>query len=631
MKRNKYLKTTTLDEALEKWRELIDRFSNNNITGENIDVENAYFRTLSREIRAKRNIPSFSTSAVDGIAVRAEETMGARDVSPKILQLGKDFEYINTGFKLPGQYNAVIMIENTEKIDNSKVRIRSAISPRENVRMVGEDIHEGDIIFYQGEYLTPEHISVLVSAGIKTVSVKRKIRFAFIPTGNEITYDSADMTKIIESNSRIIKGNIEKWGGIIDVYNVVPDDYSLIKNSIIKAYKDHDVVVVGAGSSHGTKDYTSSVLEDIGRLIVHGTNLRPGKPVILGEVEGKPFIGLPGYSYAFKLNLDIFAGELFGRIYGKRSSNTVEAITLKKIPSQIGLKHYYNINLIYLDKKIKALPVKTGSSKLYGWITSTGYTVIDEGTEGIEEGEIINVHTNKSDNEIKSNLLFVGSNDILIGELGNALFGKNIRLFINNAGSMGGIFAMQKRTAHFTGIHLFDEENDEYNIPFIKKYLKGKGKLVHFARRSQGLLFPKGNPKGIKGIKDIIDKKLSFVNRQIGAGTRMKFDYLLKREGINSQNIIGYNNIVNTHIDAGYIVKEGYADTTVALEYIARMLDLDFIHLFDESYDLYFPEYFSDDVRFSIILDILNSGKIGRTLGDMGYDFTGMGKIIYEG
>ncbi|NIA23779.1 MAG: molybdopterin biosynthesis protein, partial [Proteobacteria bacterium] len=599
MKRDKYLKTTALNETLEKWRELTDRFSINNISSEEIEVDNAYFRTLAREVTAKRNIPPFSTSAVDGIAVRAETTLGAREVTPKILYLGKDFEYINTGFKLPGKYNAVIMIENVERIDDSGVRIRNGIAPRENVR---KDVHKGDIVFYNGEFLTPEHIAVLISAGIKRVSVKRKIRFAFIPTGNEITYDTTDLSKIIESNSYIIRGNIERWGGIIDVYKVIPDDYNLIKDTIIRAYKNHDVVVVGAGSSHGTKDYTSSVLKEIGKIIVHGTNLRPGKPVILGEVEGKPFIGLPGYSYAFKLNLDIFIGEIFRRIYGNRPSNLVKAITMKKIPSQIGLKHYYNINLVYLDNRIKAFPVKTGSSKLYGWISSTGYTVINEGIEGVEEGETIYVHTNKSDDEIKSNLLFVGSNDILIGELGNALFGKNIRLFINNAGSMGGIFAMQKRVAHFTGIHLFNEEKNMYNIPFVKKYLNGKGMLVHLAKRSQGLLFPKGNPKGIRGLRDIADKSLSFINRQIGAGTRIKFDYLLKKGGISIDKINGYDNIVNTHMDAGYIVKEGYADCTIAIEYIARMLDLGFIHLFYESYDLYFPEYFLDDKRFKMII-----------------------------
>ena len=191
--------------------------------------------------------------------------------------------------------------------------------------------------------------------------------------------------------------------------------------------------------------------------------------------------------------------------------------------------------------------------------------------------------------------------------------------------------AVQKKAAHFTGIHLFDDKNRIYNIPFIEKYFHGKGIIVHLANRSQGILYREEITEKPTSIEDIARRKLSFVNRQIGAGTRMMFDFLLKSKGINKTEIIGYNNIVNTHIDAGYIVKEGFADTAIALEYIAHMLGLGFIPLFNESYDLYFPDYFLEDDRFNVILDLLKKKKIGDTLKDKGYDLSKMGEIIYEG
>ncbi len=631
MKRTKYLKITDIEKALDLWYEKIDIFADKYIFSENIGVKDAYFKTLSKPVYSKRNIPPFSTSAFDGIAVRAQNTYSAREVSPIILESEKDFRYINTGDKLPGLFNAVIMIENVEEIDNNHVRIRKGISIGDNVRMVGEDIHQGDVVFYNGEYLTPEHISLLIAAGISNIDVKRKLKLVFIPTGDEITNDINEKSKILESNSAIVEGYILKWGGEIDIYDCIKDNEHDIKKAIEKSLEKYDIIIVGAGSSHGSKDYTSSVLNDIGELIVHGTNIRPGKPVILGSVKEKLFIGLPGFPYACDINLKIFIGEIFKRIYNYRENNLISAMLINKVSSKIGEKHYYNTNIIYNKGKFLAYPVKTGSSNLYSGINSTGYFIIDIRDEGEEEGEEVIVFTDKTSCEIKKNLLFVGSNDPLIGELGNKLFEKHrIKMFISNKGSMGGIYAMQKGKCHISGMHLFDSLSGTYNISFVKKYLGGEGILVHLANRSQGIIVKKGNPLNIQSIKDIKIKNARYVNRQNGAGTRLMFDYLLQESDIEVSDINGYDNVVSKHIDAGYMVKEGLADAAIAIELIADMLGLEFIPIFIENYDLYFSNDFKKDDRFYKIIDILKEDGFGKNIISRGYDTKNIGEIVYE-
>jgi putative molybdopterin biosynthesis protein len=631
MKRTKYLKITDIEKALDLWYEKIDIFADKYISSENIGVKDAYFKTLSKPVYSKRNIPPFSTSAFDGIAVRAQNTYSAREVSPIILESEKDFRYINTGDELPGLFNAVIMIENVEEIDNNHVRIRKGISIGDNVRMVGEDIHQGDVVFYNGEYLTPEHISLLIAAGISNIDVKRKLKLVFIPTGDEITNDINEKSKILESNSAIVEGYILKWGGEIDIYDCIKDNEHDIKKAIEKSLEKYDIIIVGAGSSHGSKDYTSSVLNDIGELIVHGTNIRPGKPVILGSVKEKLFIGLPGFPYACDINLKIFIGEIFKRIYNYRENNLISAMLINKVSSKIGEKHYYNTNIIYNKGKFLAYPVKTGSSNLYSGINSTGYFIIDIRDEGEEEGEEVIVFTDKTSCEIKKNLLFVGSNDPLIGELGNKLFEKHrIKMFISNKGSMGGIYAMQKGKCHISGMHLFDSLSGTYNISFVKKYLGGEGILVHLANRSQGIIVKKGNPLNIQSIKDIKIKNARYVNRQNGAGTRLMFDYLLQESDIEVSDINGYDNVVSKHIDAGYMVKEGLADAAIAIELIADMLGLEFIPIFIENYDLYFSNDFKKDDRFYKIIDILKEDGFGKNIISRGYDTKNIGEIVYE-
>ena len=632
MKRTKYLKITDIEKALDLWYEKIDTFADKYISSENICVKDAYFKTLSKPVYSKRNIPPFSTSAFDGIAVRAQSTYSAREVSPIILELERDFRYINTGDKLFGQFNAVIMIENVEEIDNNHVRIRKGISIGDNVRTIGEDIHKGDVVFYNGEYLTPEHISLLIAAGIRNIDVKRKLKLVFIPTGDEITNDINEKSKILESNSSIVEGYILKWGGEIDIYDCIKDNENDIKRVIEKSLEKYDAIIVGAGSSHGSKDYTSSILNDIGELIVHGTNIRPGKPVILGSVKEKLFIGLPGYPYACDINLKIFIGEIFKRIYNYRENNIIYARLINKVSSKIGEKHYYNTNIIYNKGEFLAYPVKTGSSNLYNGINSTGYFIIDTRDEGMEEGEEVIVFTDKTSYEIKKNLLFIGSNDPLIGELGNKLFEKHrIKMFISNKGSMGGIYAMQKSKCHISGMHLFDPLSKTYNISFVKKYLGGEGILLHLANRSQGIIVKKGNPLNIRSIKDIKMKKARYINRQNGSGTRLMFDYLLQESDIKVSDINGYDNVVSKHIDAGYMVKEGFADATIAIKLIADMLDLEFIPIFIENYDLYFSNNFKKDDRFYKIIDILKEDGFGKNIIIRGYDIKSIGEIIYEG
>jgi len=394
-----------VDEALKLY---FEKANLKKLDSEKVDLLNAYNRVLSQDIVAKYDVPHFDRSAVDGYAVKAENTFGASTTNPILLKvvgsidIGEkpDFEIkdgeaakIATGAPIPKGANAVVMLEYTNDLGDY-VEILSAISPFKNVSRKGEDVKAGEVVLSKGEILQPQDIGILASLGIKEVEVAKIPRIAVLTTGNELIedYGELDVGKIINSNSPMICAAIREIGCIPTSLGIAKDNPEVIETKIEEGLKVADAVVVTGGTSVGEKDYVAVVVKKLGSLIVHGVSMKPGMPTGLGVVDNKPILLLPGFPMAALLSFYTFMPKIVERlldveVLGKKGE-VVKAVTKRRIPSSSGIRTFARV--IYKDGFIE--PLRTsGSGVLTSMIKANGLVIIEEDKEGIEEGEEVEV------------------------------------------------------------------------------------------------------------------------------------------------------------------------------------------------------------------------------------------------
>jgi putative molybdopterin biosynthesis protein len=641
MKRHVYLAMKGLEEAQEIFLKVQQR---KNRSPEKINVEDSLGRVTSEPVFAGISAPSYHSAAMDGIAVRAEETYGATEKTSKLLKIGTNALWVNTGQALPRDYNAVIMIEKIHQIDDETIEILSPAYPWQHIRKVGEDIVATQLLFPQNHVIRSYDMGAMISAGIFHVTVWSKPKVTIIPTGTELVsyrdpnaFELLKKNRIIESNSITLSGLVLESHAIPVVYNIVPDLEQDIREAILKAIdSDSDLVVINAGSSAGSKDYTANIIAELGEVLVHGVAMMPGKPTVLGMIKGKPIIGIPGYTVSAILSFAQFARPLLlgmqGMTIPKARSASVKPS--RDIPSKLGTEEFIRVNIGKVGDRLVATPLSRAAGSITSLTRAEGIIRIPSLSEGITQDEEVDAELLVSDEELKNTIVVIGSHDITIDILGDEIRrgGRNIRISSGNVGSLGGLMAVRKGICHMAGTHLLDTETGEYNISYIKRYLKGmKVSLFHLALRDQGLIVQKGNPKGIKGIEDLVRKDIVFINRQAGSGTRILLDYRLAKSGIKPDAIEGYGNEEFTHMSIAVDVLSGAADCGMAIYAAAKALDLDFIPMDREQYELVIPTAFLEDHKIKAVLDTIRSQRFRdrvRALG--GYDPDKSGELKME-
>jgi putative molybdopterin biosynthesis protein len=343
--RNVYLKMKTLEEAK---RILLDAFSLSGITGsEMIPVTEALGRVLSEPVYAAISSPNFHAAAMDGAAVDAGDTYGAGESSPKVLLLGQNAWLINTGHAMPENTNAVIMVENIHMIDDNRLEIQSAVFPWQNVRRVGEDIVATELLFARNQNITPYCIGALIAAGVFQVAVWKKPKVFIQPTGSELLdHASANLNdlkpgQVLESNSYMLGKLAESCGATFFRNPVIKDDVDAITRSISDAAKndDFDILFILGGSSAGSEDFARKVIESLGRIMIHGVTMMPGKPVIAGEILQKPVFGMPGYPVSAIIAFEQLVKPMLCRMLNQTEPETISAEVLptRKIASRLGM------------------------------------------------------------------------------------------------------------------------------------------------------------------------------------------------------------------------------------------------------------------------------------------------------
>lgn len=641
MKRNVYLNMKSLEEAkkifLGRWNDIR--------TGvEEIGSESALGRVTAAPVFAVFSAPSYHSAAMDGIAVHAEETYGITEKEPKLLKLHKDFLWINTGQALPEKYNAVIMIEKVHLIDDETLEIRSSAYPWQNIRKVGEDIVATQLLLPQNHVIRPYDMGAMVTSGIMSLKVRKRPVVTIIPTGSELIShrdvtgpESVKKGEIIESNSVTLSGLVRESHGIPRVMNIIPDQEDAIRKELIKAAEsDADAVIINAGSSAGSRDYTAGIIADLGEVLVHGVAMMPGKPTILGEIKGKPVIGNPGYTVSAVLSFEQFVKPLLLNLQDLRL-RLVKTITVRpsrNIPSKLGTEEFLRVNIGKVGDQTVATPLPRAAGSVTTLTRAEGIIRIPELSEGITQDEDIEAELIVDEEELKNTLVVIGSHDITLDILADEIRrgGKDIRISSGNVGSLGGLMAIKKGVCHLGGAHLLDTETGEYNLSYIKKYLKNmKVSIFHLVLRDQGLIIPKNNPKGIKGIKDLTRGDIIFVNRQAGSGTRILFDYKLAQSGIEPSAIKGYDHEEYTHMAVAVDVLSGAADCGMGIYAAAKALDLDFITMVQEQYDLIIPSDRLENPNVRELIETIKTDEFkNRVMALGGYDPENSGMLWKE-
>lgn len=628
MKRNIYLSNTDLEVALSQY---IEKLVSLNIPSkvEIIKTWDANKRVLSKPIFAKLSSPNHNAAAMDGIMVIAEKTYTASEVSPVELILGKDFEYINTGHLIIDPYDAVIMIEDVVKLTEDKVRINIQAAPWEHIRPIGEDIVAGEMILPEYHSIRPIDIGAILSGGVSEIEVFQKLKVGIIPTGNEITdsYDDLPLGKTFDTNSWTFKAILEDFGAIPFRTSPIPDDYDILKSEILDKVEICDMVVINAGSSAGSKDYTKQLIEDMGEVILHGISIKPGKPTILGIIKGKPVIGVPGYPGSAFLVFEEVVGPIIKLLQKQeiKGREKVKGILSKRVVSSLKNREYVRVKLGLVNGRMVATPLNKGAGVTMAIVKADGILVVPKNSEGFDAGEEADIILTSDIGMIENTLVSIGSHDIIMDLIGSLMaknskddIGKSLHLSSTHIGSMGGVMALKRGETHIAPIHLLDEETGEYNDSYVNKYLSVDYTIIKGVKREQGIITSKGNPKNIKTISDISKQGISFVNRQKGSGTRILTDYLFKKEGIDPKKIKGYDREFTTHMGVAAAIKSGTADAGVGVYSAASVLDLDFYLIGYEDYDFAVRKDFLHDEKIKEFIKILGSQELKDQLQAIG-------------
>jgi putative molybdopterin biosynthesis protein len=642
-KRNIYLNMKTLAEARDIARQ---RFGSVDATAvERLSSTDAVGRVLAEAVSARFSSPNFHAAAMDGIAVKAQTTFGASESRPKELVIGEDAVYLNTGHVMPEGTDAVIMVENLDSLDEHRVRIDAPAFPWQNVRKMGEDIVATELLFPQNHQITPYCVGALLSAGIFEVPVRRKPNLLIIPTGSEIVdwrrlgESQPAPGQVIESNAYVLGLLTAACGGTCVKNDRVKDDLEAIKTATLEGLAHgFDMVLIIGGSSAGSEDYARHVITALGNVYVHGVTMMPGKPVIIGGIQGKPVFGIPGYPVSAIIAFEQFVGPLIRRRLGlpdvDRPTATVQPT--RKIASKLGVEEFVRVKLGEVGGRIVATPLPRGAGCITSITEADGIIRIPNHIEGIADQQPVAAELLRPLAAIRNTVVIVGSHDNTLDVLADQLRAgsSGLSLSSSHVGSMGGLMAVKRGLCHLAGTHLLDTQDGSYNLSYVKRYLPeshaaGRVHLVNLVFRDQGLIVLPGNPKQINGIEDLARPEVTMINRQGGSGTRILLDYRLQELGIDPDRINGYGNEEYTHMSVAVAVLSGTADAGLGICAAARALNLDFVPVVTEQYDLVVPADFFDSPTFEILLDTIRDAAFKKRVESLGgYGTARTGEIL---
>ena len=612
------------------------------LPGESIPFAAARGRITAAPIRARLSSPHYHSAAMDGYAVRAAETIGASETRPLELRQPEQAHPVNTGDPLPTDCDAVIMIEQTQAVAGA-IRIRAAAAARQHVRLVGEDMVATELLLPANHRLRPVDLGALAASGHAEVLCRRRPRAIIIPTGAEIVPAGSEPApgEIIDSNSVMLRAEIESAGGEAHATEVVPDEPAALIAALRAAAADQpDFILLLAGSSAGSGDYSARCLRELGEIHVHGVAIRPGHPLIIGTLDRIVVFGIPGYPVSAALTSDLFVQPLLARWLGVAPPEPpfIRATLTRSLASPMGEDEFVRVRLARIGERTLAAPLSRGAGVLSSLLRADGIAQLPRFHEGAAAGSQIEVQAFRSDDELAHTALLQGSHDPLLELLAHELSAQHppCRLVTASVGSLGGLVALRRQHAHLAGSHLLHPPSGEFNLHYVREQLADLPlRLVTFVEREQGLLVAPGNPLAIAGIADL--PRVRYVNRQRGAGTRLLLDEELRAAGIAdtpdeaAAHIHGYEHEEFTHMAVATAVASGLADCGLGVRSAAIALGLDFVPIAEERYDFVIPAAHWEHPAILAMREILLNGAFrARVDAEEGYRADKMGEVVYD-
>lgn len=604
----RYLELRSLEEALTL---LTTSFAIPGHT-ENVQVMQSVGRVVAEPVFAKYSVPEVNISAMDGIAVRSRDTIGAGDQNPVTIE---HFIRVNTGNIVPPEFDAVIMIEDVW-VAGEHFGIRRSAIPWQHVRHAGEDIKENKLVLAKGHLIRPFDIGALVTYGITNINVIA-VRVGIIPTGSELVPPGVRPKpgQVVESNTVMAQVYLSMMGAHCTRYLIAPDEPDIIRETMRKATEENDLVLISAGSSAGTRDFSESVIRSLGDLVFHGVAVKPGKPVMLGKVNGKPVLGLPGYPLAAQTVLREFAAPLlesWGFAPAPRYPVTVRLA--QPLVSDPGFDEFVPIFVGRIGAALIGTPHGKGAFAQMATVKSNGYAHIPAPVEGYEAGTELTVMLTTDPGSIERTLILTGSLDPALEELAGLAHDEGLFIHATNPGNTSGILALCSNTCHGAPLVLPADSMLASYQPLLQYPESGDLVFIHIATVELGIASREG-----LGMKDLTHTR--FINTRKESPSRAVLDALIAAESIDPVKINGYLQEVHGPQAVAVAIGNGFADAGICTSGIASASGLRFVPVAHEDYELALRREMLTDPRIGTLLTLIQSPAYREILKKTGgYD-----------
>jgi putative molybdopterin biosynthesis protein len=601
-----FLEVVSAEEARARFARHLDLAP---LEGETVALAATLGRVLAHDVVAPIDVPPFDRANVDGFALRSADTVGASDAAPRHLRLNGEViacghapvlevepgtaTAIATGGVIPRGADAVAMIEHTELEESERaptIDLRRAAPPGQFVSYAGSDIARGEVVLRRGTRISSREIGMLAACGIAAVDVMRRPRVAVLSTGDELVAPGGELAPahIYDSNGAIVAAAVAEAGGEPVAFGAFPDDETALERAMRSALEACDMVVLSGGTSKGAGDLSHRIVSKLGApgVLVHGVALKPGKPLCLAVIDGKPLAVLPGFPTSAIFTFHAFVAPVIRARAGlpPEAARTVEAEVPVRIASELGRQEFVLVALVDGERGPVAFPTAKGSGAVTSFSQADGFLAIDALASALDAGSrarvtLIGAATTLPD------LVIVGSHDIALDVVLGVLPGISARTIA--VGSQGGVTAAARGECDLAPVHLVDPATGIYNAHLLRDGLalvKGWQRMQGFVHRRDDARFAgKRAPDALAAA--LADPRCLMVNRNAGAGTRVLIDKLLA--GARPK---GYSNQPRSHNAVAAAVAQGRADWGIAIESVATLYGLGFLPIAPEDYDFLLVE-----------------------------------------
>ncbi len=636
-----FLEVISRDEAKRRFHQ---HLSLHPLGVEQVLLSLARNRVLGQDVVSDVDVPAFDRANVDGFAVRAEDTIGASEDHPRTLNITSEpiapgalpltpvtagaAAPIATGAMLPRGADSVLMIEFTDLQDGdatTRLLVRCAVGAGDHIAYAGSDIARGETVLRAGQLLTSREIGVLAAIGCAQIPVYRRPRVAVLSTGNELVPPGGPLPPgaVYDSNASVLSSAVEELGGEPVPFGIVADDEAKLEAAVRRALAC-DVILLSGGTSKGAGDVSYRVVRRLGPpgIVAHGVALKPGKPVCLAVVDGKPVVILPGFPTSAIFTFHEFVAPLLSAFSGRPVTRRDQVTARVSMPlnSERGRTEYLLVRLLESDDGLTAYSLGTGSGSVTTFSRADGFLTIDQHTELIGTDEQVEVSLLGED-VAPADLVVMTSHcaglDRLLGLISERGYSVKVML----VGSSAALQATGRGECDLGGLHLLDPATNEYNRPFVNEVLQ----FIPGYRRLQCVVSRPDDPRFraktlVEAVRAAVtDPECRMVNRNPGSGTRVVIDGLLKTAAPDAGHPPGYHSQVRSHHAVCAAVKDARADWGVAIDTVARMYGLQTIPCREEQFDFVVPRSRLNRPAVQEFLKILQEPDVRKELTAMGF------------